>query len=96
MIQNIIVFLVVACAGWAVAIRYMPSALRHLIWQRISDVAHRRGWLRIAAHADTKREAAPACSSGCKQCDNCGASAPRPGTIQFIAPIGRMEKNAAK
>jgi len=95
MMQNAIVFLIVACAACAVAARYMPNALRHLAWERISTLAHRRGWSSVARHADMKRQSAPGCDSGCKQCDGCGTSVPR-ATEQPIDLHIRTGKKAAK
>jgi hypothetical protein len=96
MMQEMIVFLIVACAAWMVAVRYMPAALRRIAWERISALARRQGWMRLARHADMRLQGTASCSTGCKQCDGCGTAAQPGSPEQPVIIPEQMKKRLAK
>lgn len=75
--QEWIVGLIVACAFFAVARRYMPKALRRAMRARLAPAARRFGWNSLAARLAAAEQAA-SCSDGCGSCGGCGSDEPSP------------------
>lgn len=76
--QETIVGLVVICAFWAVAKRYLPKAVRRAIRSQSVRMAKRLGWHRIAERLSAAGEKDGLCSDGCGSCGGCGTDAPTP------------------
>lgn len=78
--QEAVVGLIVVCAFWAVAKRYLPKAVRRAIRSQSVRMAKRLGWHRIADQLSAAEEKGGSCSDGCGSCGGCGtdATAPRP------------------
>jgi hypothetical protein len=73
MMQQVLVALIVACAFFAVARRYMPRALRQMLRRRIAHAASRLGWHGVARKLETAAPAAPSCADGCDTCGGCSS-----------------------
>jgi len=74
--QEAVVALVVACAFWAVARRYLPKSVRRAIRSWSVRVAKRLGWHRLADRLSVAEEKGGSCSDGCGSCGGCGTDAP--------------------
>jgi len=70
--QEAVVALVVACAFWAVARRYLPKSVRRAIRSWSVRVAKRLGWHRLADRLSVAEEKGGSCSDGCGSCGGCG------------------------
>lgn len=71
--QELLVGLIVACAAWAVAKRYLPPAVRRLVRKTMARAARSIGWKTMAAKIEAgKTTASSSCADGCGSCDGCG------------------------
>lgn len=71
--QEAIVAIIVVCAAWVVAKRYVPKTIRQTVRTSIVVAAKRFGWNGIARKLEMKIQSAPTCADGCSSCEACGA-----------------------
>lgn len=68
--QEIIVALIVACAAFVVARRYLPASARNALRTWSAKAANKLGWPSMANKLTAA--AAQDCGSGCGSCKSCG------------------------
>jgi hypothetical protein len=74
MMQQSIVYLIVAYAAWVVAKRYAPLWLRRGCSSWLHAKFTALGWNRIAERFVPNATAAASCGDGCGSCNNCAAN----------------------
>lgn len=85
--QEWIVGLIVVCAFWVVAKRYMPKAVQRALRAWMAQAAKRLGWNGIAARFAASGQAAASCSDGCGSCGGCGSNDSLPNDDRFIIKL---------
>ncbi len=71
--QEAIVALIVVCASWMVARRYLPKSFKSNLRLRAAHALRRFGWENAAHRLEEVPEAAPNCATGCGSCGGCDA-----------------------
>lgn len=86
--QEWIVGLIVVCAFWAVAKRYMPKAIRRALHVQVARTAKRFGWHGIAERFAATEKAVASCGDGCGTCGGCGSNnAAFPSDERFVIKL---------
>ena len=74
MMQQLIVYLIVAYAAWVVGRRYVPLSLRRGANAWLHAKFTGLGWHRTAERFVASAGTAASCSDGCSSCDGCPAN----------------------
>ena len=93
MLQQIVVFAIVAVAAAYAGWKLMPRALRARLAQASVGWARRRGKLSDAYAAALAQRLT---ASGCGACDSCGACAPSPKATSAPAPLQYVAQQPAE
>jgi hypothetical protein len=94
--QEWIVAVIVACAVWAVAKRYLPKAARQAVRRWSARAASRLGWSWMASRLEATAEAGSSCADGCGTCGSCGSSGAPPTDAQFAITPEALKRTARR
>jgi hypothetical protein len=94
--QESIVALIVACAVWTLAQRYMPKTARRALRGWSARAAKRFGWSGVASRLEAAAEAGSSCGDGCGTCGSCGPSDAPPLDKQFVITPEALKRTARR
>ena len=94
--QELIVTLIVACAAFTIARRYLPKAARHHARRWFARAAEKAGMPEMARKFQKEPQALASCDDGCNTCGACDSTGTPSAAARFTITPEALKRTIAR